>query len=375
MNENEQELQEVLDADARDKVTYPLFVKAAEQLTRDQISKLAEIKRNYGSPEKATEKDLVNAHGVAVSTYTLGKKHMPMLLMRMDSNDAPVYIPITDGGTSFRHLENFIDQDIKILITKFISFDDVNNKQKKGQHYIAMGSITNAEQIVGKELYDEFQKNPEEAKNKDRVGVVSRVVVANRLSIVMFNYRGITLGMLERNFHQRSLTHPITRDAYIGKSFKFRISNITKTTYEDMTSVKNDENLSHIELPSGTRYFIETTSLPFIPNYDEEVKKLYEQRAWFSARIARYDSVKGILVEIAPGWWIKGFLPANSIYKPTIQDQIHHTLVTVRINRIDFEKHTGQAYIHSFPQGVAAPSVDSVMDQNYDIDQKQKVIE
>ena len=75
-------------------------------------------------------------------------------------------------------------------------------------------------------------------------------------------------------------------------------------------------------------------------------------------RVVNWNPIKGVIVEIAPGYWLKGFITPGSHIKFSMNDVIKHTKVVVTINRINMKTRSGQVYIRSCPEGVAPATPD-----------------
>lgn len=335
----------------KDSPEYPDFMETAERVPYEQQNEVAEYKRAI-SDSKVPE-NLVEATGEEVTVFHLGKRLVPMLKMRLD-NGAPIYIPRNEVGANYRHMPSLIGKKMKISVTTFDQTDYVDDNNQT--EYVAIGSIRQAEFIIGGVLYSQYKEAESNDDNsftdEKRIGQVSVVIDTPDLQMLFINYQGMQIPMYAKQFTYMSYTQPLSDLVHIGDMIRFKISEIKRIKYEDMKDVQEDKN-SNRQTPSGLMYLIRTTSLPFRENPNDRVKRLEKSHSAFLAHIVRYNPIKGILVQIAPGWWIKGILPTRTNFKPSINDELAHTPVSVRIESLDYEKMFGRCNIISFPQGVA----------------------
>ena len=323
----------------KDSPVYPDFMETAERVPYEQQNEVAEYKRAI-SDNKVPE-NLVEATGEEVTVFHLGKRLVPMLKMRLD-NGAPIYIPRNEVGANYRHMPSLIGKKMKISVTTF--------------EYVAIGSIRQAEFIIGGVLYSQYKdaesKNDNSFTDEKRIGQVSVVIDTPDLQMLFINYQGMQIPMYARQFTYMSYTQPLSDLVHIGDMIRFKISEIKRIKYEDMQDVKEDKAADR-QTPAGLMYLIRTTSLPFRESPNDRVRRLEKSHSAFLAHIVRYNPIKGILVQIAPGWWIKGVLPVRTNFKPSINDELAHTPVSVRIESLDYDRMFGRCNIISFPQGVA----------------------
>lgn len=351
-DENFEALQAIAENDnaksSNDK-SYPFFLDAAEKIPFELQGFVADYKRkiNY----ELTPDNLLWAVGEEVSNFEIRKGLiMPVLKMRLEENQAPVYVFANQVGSNYPHLDNFLDQRVKIAITNFM---DCNTQDNEGnEEYIALGSIQQAEFVVNGVLYQQFLQDPDAVKSKDRIGTITQVIDTSDFEFIAFDYQGVQLGMLAKNFYYQTFTHPLSEVAYIGMKFSFRITDIKKVNYEDQNGIKEHAEKGQV-VPKGLMYQVMTTRLPYLTSPDDKVKSLYERGADFRGNIVRYHSIKGIIVEIAPGWWIKGIVSPNSKFQPSAADAKANTPVIVRLQHINLKKRTGRALVIRFPKGVA----------------------
>lgn len=367
-NRNQKDFQKIADrvniAKANNRLMHPNFFETADRVNFEQQNSLANYRRNMTSAIKTEDwivavQNLVPAMGIEVTTFTINGRVRRMLKLEAISDNAPIYVPVNKAGANYHYLTNYIGQRVLLAMDRF---ERTNEQDDNGNNkYIALASISQAEELIGNVIYDEFQHDATKARNEDRVATITQVIASSDFNMVFINYQGLTIPMYERDFHYHSYRHPLKKDAKVGATIKFRITNITKTNYDNMDIVKRDKQ-RHYDTPSGTRYYIETTHLPFVENPDTRIKKLQQTKTSFLANIVRVSPIEGITVQIGPGWTVKGYLN-NPEYKPTVADALQHTPVTVTINSLDFKHRSGQVYIIGFPRGLATPGIDSAMDR------------
>lgn len=337
--------------DAQQAIEFPNFMEVAERIPYRNQADVADIMRRLR--DNLSSENLIDAIGEQATVYRLRNRQVPMLVMRL-KNGSAVYVPISEIGSSYRHIEFLVGKVYKIAITNFVETGDLD--QDQNPEYIVMGSIRQAEFVIGRELFREFTQaqNAEDTSFVDqtREGVITDVVDTVDLQMIFFKYRGMSLAMYANDYDYMSYTKPLHTIAKAGEPIRFKISNIRQGRFEDADSVQNDINNGR-PTPRGIRYFVRTSSLDFRTNPVDKVRALEKSRAAFIARMVRYNPIKGILVEIAPGWWIKGILSNESPLKPTIDDGFANTPVTVRIEQLNYKNRTGKCRIISFPQGLA----------------------
>lgn len=322
---------------------YPVFEEIAETVAQEFVDQVSDLKR-----DSRNENALFWAKGVEIAEYVRKGKVVRALKMELEEEGVygvPIYVFQNEAGSSYRRLENLIGNQLKVGInTLEVVEDDPDNPK-----YVAIGSINQAEFQLGNRLFEEFEQDKEKAEKEVRVGTVTQIIEVGNFSLISFNYEGLELGMLGRNWAYRRVGERLTSVARVGQSFKFNITSIRKADYDDIEKQDQDNP----NRPKGIYFEVETTRLPFLPSPDKKVKDLYERNAQFEARIVRYHPVKGILVEIAPNWWIKGILSNNSPYHPSKRDEVEHTPVVVQIESLNEDRRNGRARILRFPKGVA----------------------
>lgn len=349
---NTKDLQDVIDQRSREKLLYPDLLESAEKVNVEQQDFLVKSRRAFKQGDLA--KGMIYATGEEVTTFSINGMHMPMLKMRVEENNSAVYVPLPEMGANYRHSASYIGQRKKIVLGEFVEAgtDDLGNPL-----YIAYASIKMVENTLGGIIYKQFQDDPDAVKNQDRIGIITEVVATDNMNMIFFDYQGISLTMLERDYHYRSYLHPLVEDAHVGDKIKFKITNITKDDYTDMASVREDREAGKVT-PEGERYYIETSRLSYLPSPDEKVRELAEHQSYFLGRVVNWNPIKGVIVEIAPGYWLKGFITPGSHINFSMNDVIHHTKVVVVINRINMKTRSGQVYIRSCPDGVAPTTPD-----------------
>lgn len=349
---NEKDLQDVIDQRKEDALKYPNFFENAERVDVDQQTYLAESRRAFKNGD--LQKGMIYAVGEEETIWTVAGRSVPMLKMRVEENNSAVYVPLPEIGANYRHSASYIGQRKKVVIG---DFTDVGKDKLGNPLFVVYASIKQVENTLGDIIYKQFQEDPDAVKNQDRLGIITEVVTGENVNMVFFDYQGISLTMLERDYHYRSYLHPLSEDARVGEKIKFKITNIVKDDFKNMPSVQEDEKLGKI-VPEGERFYIQTSRLSYLPSPDEKVRKLAEQHSYFLGRVVNWNPIKGVIVEIAPGYWLKGFITAGSNIHFSMNDVIKHTKVVVVINRIDMKRRTGQVYIRSCPDGVAPATPD-----------------
>ena len=326
---------------------YPDFFDAAEKVPLELQDEVASFKRDINA--SLDESSLIEATGEESAIYRFQDRPVLMLRMRLE-NGAAVYIPVNEIGSSYRHVNLLVGKKRKISISTLATVGE--NDEEGNPLYVAIGSIRQAEFVIGGQLYSEFENNPEDVQGRTFYGVITDVIDNPEHQMIFIDYHGMAIPMYAGDFYYRSYAVPLHTVAKVGNQVHFKITNIERIKYEEMDSVKEDHDRGRIT-PRGYLYMIRTTALPFRESPDSKVKRLFDRRATFIAHVSNYDPIKGILVEIAPGWFIKGILPSNAPYQPSKMDQLAHTPVAVRINELDYKTRRGNCTILTFPRGVA----------------------
>lgn len=329
---------------------YPGFIDESEKVPFELQSEVAEFKRQSNADR--TPNSLVDGIGEESGIWHFRERNIQMLKVRLDTGSA-VYVPQNEVGSQFKHLDVLVGKRVKLAVVNLQETDTVD--ENNNPEYVAIGSIKQAEYLIGKALFDEFESADDTGKEdflkKKRLGTITDVIDTPELQMVFFTYQGMALAMYADQFTYRTYAQPLSDVARIGDSIAFQITNITKTRYEELDLTK--ERHAFDIAPKGDRFFIRTTCLPFRENPLAKVKRLQKNGGACIARIVRYNPVKGILVEIAPGWWIRGILSDRAPYKPSVYDELAHTPVSVRIRSLDTKNRWGVCQIIAFPQGVA----------------------
>ncbi|QDR73715.1 hypothetical protein FOD75_11545 (plasmid) [Limosilactobacillus reuteri] len=349
----EQSLAEQPSEQPHHRIVRPRFIETAERVPFDMLDTIASYRR--GIDHELTENNLFDSIGEESTVYDMGPgenqqhNYVQMLRLRL-TNGVAVYVPVNEIGAQYRYMDMMVGRKQKVSISNLYAtdtFDEDGNPE-----YIAMGSILEAEFVVGGLMYSEFLSDSDKFKSETRSGTITSVVDTPTRQMIFFEYHGISLAMYAQDFYFRSYARPLSEVAHVGDRIRFKVKNIERIRYEDMNEVKRDVQAGRLT-PKGYRYLIRCSSLMFRESPDDKVHRLQDSGSTFIARVVRYNPVLGILVEIAPGWWIKGRLPVTSNFKPTINDQFANTPVTVRINSIDYSNRNGSCQILSFPFGTA----------------------
>lgn len=331
------------------KQVIPDLLQTAMTVPNELLTEVAKYKRDLKND--LDNKNLVWAIGDEVATFKVNGIPMQVLKLHLELNDVPVYVFQKQAGINCHSLNSFIGRKTKLGIYTMLEtnrYDEQDNML-----YIALGSIQEAEFVVGGQLFSKFEHDPESVKDEKRIGLVTHVLDTPSKQLVFFTYNGIHLVMLAKDFYYQTWSKPLKNEAYVGLKFEFRITDIVRTTYEKQLGIQeNAKGGKDYINPTGTMYRISTSRLSFLPSPEAKVEDLYKREACFLAHVVGYDAVKGIRVEIAPGWTTKGILKNTSPFKPSVQDAIHHTPVTVQIQSLDMENRTGRCNILNFPQGV-----------------------
>ncbi|MDC2828454.1 hypothetical protein [Limosilactobacillus mucosae] len=348
-----------LAASAEDqKNSAPDFLENAERIPYSLQEEVMDWRRRLNN--ELVPENLVYATAVEATNYHFDGKDLYMLKMEL-ANGAPIYIRPKEAGNNFLHISSTIGQTIKIAIDELITVP--NSVDSEGhQEYIAMGSIRQAEFVIAGVIYQQLGKTKDDTTIKNRkpleetrVGRIVRVLDRPYPGMLFIEYEGMTFGMLANNFYYRSYREPLTEVAQTGNQIRFKIEDINLRHYEDLTSVEDAVSRGR-ETPTGIFYQVMTTSLPFRENPDDKVRRLYKDKSQFLAHIVSVHPVKGILVEIERGWWIKGhYNPAYLNFNPTVLDAAENTPVYGTITDVDFKNHRGRFEILGFPRGVAKP--------------------
>ncbi|MFR0595310.1 hypothetical protein [Limosilactobacillus mucosae] len=338
--------------DEANKRTYPDFLENAERVPYSLQEELTEWRRNLKA--RLAPENLVNATGMENTVFEYAGHHTNMLKMELN-NGAPIYIPQNQAGNNFRHMEAYIGRTLKISVDEFIPVPNATDDEGH-QEYIALGSIRQAEFTIAGTLYSQLEQERKNGStdfvNQKRVGRIVRVLDRPTPGMLFFEYEGMTIAMLANQFYYMSYRRPFNEVAQVGDQIEFKITDIVRTKFEDSPSVKRAKETG-LDTPSGLRYMIVATCLPFRENPDERIRRYEEQHTTFLAHIVSVEPVKGILVEAGQGWWIKGIKPTRLNFHPTAADAVEHTPVSGYIESLDYKRHRGRFIITNFPNGTA----------------------
>ena len=179
---NEQDLQDVIDQRNREKLLYPNFLDSAEKINVDQQDFLAESRRAFSHGD--LKNGMVYAIGEEVTIYSINGVHMPMLKMRVEENGSAVYVPLPEMGANYRHSASYIGQRKKVVLGEFVDagHDDLGNPL-----FIAYASIKAVENALGDIIYQQFQDDPETAKDQDRLGIITEVVSIDTMHLSLIH--------------------------------------------------------------------------------------------------------------------------------------------------------------------------------------------
>lgn len=338
----------------REEIELPNFIDESEKIPYDDQSLIAEYKRLTNTDQSS--ETLLTGIGEESGLWDFSGKAVRFLKLRL-SNRVAVYVPQNEIGAQWQHMDILVGKEFKLAIVDFMATDTYDDEGHP--EYVVLGSMKQAEYIVSKELMNEYEKAEKEKEtsftSKRRHGVITDVIDTPELQIIFFNYRGISLAMYENDFVYSTYLQPLNKIAHIGDHISFQITSIEKTRYEDLdiTMAKSTND----NAPKGERYFIRTTSLPYREDPIKRVERLQKSGGTCIAHIWKYNPIVGILVEIAPGWHIKAILSNHSPYKPSINDEIAHTPVSIRIESLDKKNRMGVCRILAFPQGVARSGI------------------
>lgn len=350
--------------DARD------FIKSAEAIPEEKLGSLAKQRRNMAMAAArrydVTVDDLLWAEAESLEQFVYNGRKVTMLKMRLRDSGLPVYVSQNVAGTNFRHMETFIGHSYTVAVNSFINV----NEGEVDPKYIVLASIQQAEFAVKGVVYGELNSSNEERAEKARrephEGVVTGLIRINprftndrpmpeiQRWIVFFEYQGVQFSMPARNFNYLSSVKSISEQISIGEHFVFRFTSATKKDYQkDNRAVKEMmSNGDNLRAPKGTYYEVNATALDFRRNPATDLRTKLNSGTVFLAHVTQYNSVRGLIVEVAPGWEIKAFLDNRfANVKLGDRDVAAHTPVTVKLNRLDFNHRVGQCQVIAFPQG------------------------
>lgn len=340
------------------------FVEAAESVPEEKLGDLARHRRSMNAD--LTEEDLLTGDAESLEYFKFAGQDVPMLKLRLKKSGLPVYVPQNVAGANFSHMETFIGHSYSVAITDFVNV----NEGEVNAAYIILASIQQAEFVVKGELYRDLASTNnaihEQAVQEKREGVVTGLIRLNNVGgngqrvpeinhwLVFFEYKGVQFSIPARNYAYLSTIKPVQDQIQIGDHFYFRATEAAKKDFRtDNSAAKRAVESGREALaPKGIYYDVNATALPFRANPDDDLRVKLNHGTVFLAHVAAYNSIRGLLVEVAPGWVIKGFMgPRFSGINLGDLDVADHTAVTVRLNRLDFRHHVGQCEVVAFPQG------------------------
>lgn len=347
---------------------YPSIFDIGETITKEEAEALGSYKRvNYQDKEKTPE--LLNQVLVdGVISYQIKLRFdrgttseaRDFLVLSVDTpqiKQISVLVPATMvGKVDSSFLPALVGKKVKVVITDFIeAYDGKYNDDKN--RYVVLGSLVYAQNMIADCLYEQYLKDKDAFLNQVRKASVFHVISMDSLVGVVLNYQGFHFLMLEIDYRFHTSLKPLIKDAPIGKNVEFKF-----------TSFDIDDNYSdgkHTD--NQNKYKVRASRVATLPNLNERIHAFYLSEAKISAYIVEVDPVKGILVEIAPGWQLKA-TPVDYMQdqKFSALDAFKHTQVTVQIKEIEFDfnntnpsyiadKHNyrGHCVILSAPNGVA----------------------
>lgn len=136
--------------------TIPDFLESAEKIPVYMREFVAQHRRRMSSHSKLSEDDLLYAYGESVDTFKTANGNLTMLKMRIEANNAPIYVPMNHAGANYRYLEDLVGQRLKVAIDQFVQ----TNEAEVDAEYILLGSLQQAEFVIGGTQYSEYLMIP-----------------------------------------------------------------------------------------------------------------------------------------------------------------------------------------------------------------------
>lgn len=345
------------------------FTEVAESVSEEIADKLLRYRRSASNGEPTVD-DLLWAFAESLETVERNGRPVPMLKMRLHDFGVPVYVPQNIAGGNFARMNTFIGHSYTVAITSLVNL----NEGDPHPNYLPLASIQQAEWAVKLPIYRamENKETSKEAKNKARKGRVTNVIRVGLRSavemenpdyrpeydarrwIVLYEYEGVQFSMPARQFKYLSSVKPIPEQIKIGETFDFRFISAARKEYRtDNRTVKEFIKTHDSDnAPKGDYIELNSTALDFRENPTEDLRNKLDSGTVFIAHVTAYSGVRGLIVEVAPGWQIKAFMDRRFEYVQLgDKDVAAHTPVAVRLNRLDFEHRIGQCSVISFPQG------------------------
>lgn len=348
------------------------FFETAESVLESNLGSLNERKRRMADRNRTlSEEDLVYAVAESVETYADSQgNESPMLKLRTLENGAPIYVSQRVAGANYNNMDVMVGHRFAVAIVNFEDVTSQDQLEAGGDHsYIVSGSIQQAEFIIKGRLYAQLNDDNEsvrrEAMEEKREGVVTGLArLTNRDNgserwVVYFEYRGCQFSIPAERYTYLSLTKSVPEQIHIGERFAFSITRAFRNKYEDNPRVKRllaDEHTKYT-VPTGYYYDINVSALRFRPSLRQALQSKLDHNSAFVARVVAYNEVRGLIVEVAPGWTIKAYIPNRFTYVHLgDKDVAYHTPVTVRLTSIDFDARRGRCEVVGFPEGTKGSS-------------------
>lgn len=270
-------------------------------------------------------------------------------LIEVTTNEGiTVYVRLTDGG--LRQPKNpglMVGKYYAVVITNLIDLSDSGDNEER---FCAIGSIQTAEYMIGYSLNARMAVNPKEFHDEKRIGTINSIVNTDingrRHEMVFFEYSGLQLMMMDYQVGYYSQAHPLTSEYRLGDEVAFQIQNVELTRIDDA-----ERGLR------GSYFDIRASGKRFKENPKITVNRLVATGAFINAYITKVDPVKGVLVEVAPGYELKATF-SNQTAGSNVKklDAVEHTPVQVQVLSVDHTRRFGVVRVLSFPQGFADTS-------------------
>lgn len=278
-----------------------------------------------------------------------------------------VYVAQSEAGLQqpFR-LADLVGQRTVLTISNLIKVPDPDFEQDR---IVALGSIQRGQEILGRRYYNKsLDESSMDFKHQTpQTGTITYVNGGDK-PFVRIAYNGMTITTTPGRLGYYSEAFPFQDDLYVGKRISFYIRSVEKLDKKagfnlngKPYTVPTDKRINL----SGTLYEFSITRKPLLTSPLQQLKSLYLSHALCSAKIAKIDPVKGLLVEVVPSVQLKGYI-SDKLRKQIKgenfdqMDSFLHTPVTVEITRIQPNHETnflnGAVMIQSIPNGFARDS-------------------
>lgn len=322
------------------------FIDIAKTIP-SELLELASSAKRIDSKTKLQSKIFRGFVQAIYSNVVIGNKKTA--LIEVITNDGiPIYVRLDDGG--LRQPKNsglMIGKYYAVVITNLI---DLSNSGDNEERFCAIGSIQTAEFMLGYSLNSRMEANPKEFHDEKRIGTINSIVNTDingkRHEMVFFEYNGLQLMMMDYQVGYYSQAHPLTTEYQLGDEIAFQIQNVELTRIDD-----KERGLS------GSYFDIRASGKRYKENPKVTVNRLVATGAFINAYITKVDPVKGVLVEVAPGYELKATFSkqtASSSVKKL--DAVEHTPVQVQVISVDHTRKFGVVRVLGFPKGLANAS-------------------